>query len=238
MEDTIYEFVKNATKGCKTDREKVIAIHDAIIRTCQYKSDARYFLETHYGRKYEDMNERIDVATKVLKNKKGNEESFAVLFQESCRRLFIPCDVISGEYIWPNITIWNRVYINSKTYHSNVTIDLINTTNKSKIYKKYCFKTPYYFMGTHVWDNIDYNLEKFSKSWKNIDRNNIKTTDDLRRAVVYASYQCGEDVRKTYSFKIKSDKVQTDCANYVMSYDFVNLAKQEYKNGILKVTFN
>ncbi len=235
--DTIYDFVEKAIKGCKTDKEKVTAIHDAIIKTIQYKSDALYYDHETY-REYDDGVWIIENAVQALKSKKANEEALAILFQECLRRLFIPCQIIEGKYIWPEDAIWNRVYIDSKPYHIDLANDLKATTNKNNISHKYLLKSADYFMGTHYWEAFDYVQEYFSTSWKSIDPNNIKTTQDLRRAVVYASYVCGEYKHKTYTFKIKSSKVQTDCSSYVMFYNFVNLAQQEYKNGVLTVTFN
>lgn len=231
QKDEIYEFVKKAIKGCKTDKEKLKAIHDAIVTKYNVYEDWIYMGSFQgYAMRY-DLYE----AKKLMKDKAYSRNSFAALFKESCNRLLIPCDIVNdGE------NYWNRVYLGDKIYHVDTATDAIITqaTKDKTPYRRFYLKSSYEFMGTHIWEGEDYTPEKFSKAWKNIDRNNIKTTDELRRAASYASYLCRDGKKRTYKFKITGKNVNTYCEAYVYSFDYINDISASYKKGILTITFN
>ena len=234
QDDTIYTFTMNAIKGCKTEKEKLTAIHDAIIKKCSFDSKTNYFDHTTVLKgPVKEMDTYI--AQSTLKYGKGDAESLTILFMECCKHIFSPCDIINGDYG----VLWCRVYLNNEHYNVDIAADSELTSNKHTISHKFCVKSNYYFMGTH-WNDLDddFQLETFSKSWRNIDRNNIRTTQDLRRAVAYASYLCGDNRVQTYTFHIKSKKVQIDCEACTFRYRFVHNVNEKYKDGVLTVTFN
>lgn len=231
QKDEIYEFVKAVTKGCKTDKEKLKAIHDAIVT--KYDSYEEIFtLDSFPGY---IMRDNLFDAKKLMKDKTFKNDAFADLFKECCNRLLIPCNLVDDSYLH-----WNRVYLDGKCYHVDTASDakVTHNTKGEKIYRGFFLKTPYEFMGTHIWEGDDYTPEKFSKSWKDIDRNNIRTTEDLRRAAAYASYLSKDGKKHTYTFKIKGKDVNTYCEAYAFHYGYINDIKSSYKNGILTITFN
>ncbi|WP_167959127.1 hypothetical protein [Anaerosporobacter faecicola] len=137
--------------------------------------------------------------------------------------------------------MWNRLYIGSKQYHIDVTFaDYLNNNYKkaSDIRRTYYLKSAYDFMGSHTWSGADYTPYKFSKKWKSIDRNNIKTTEQLRKAAVYAAYVCRNGKKATYKFKITGSGVNVSCGQYVISYGFVFSIRASYNNGVLTMSFN
>lgn len=231
QKDEIYEFVKEVTKGCKTDKEKLKAIHDAIVT--KYDSyDELFALDSFPGY---IMRDNLFDAKKLMKDKTFKNNAFSDLFKECCNRLLIPCNIVDDSFSY-----WNRVYLDGKCYHVDTASDakVTHSTKGEKIYRGFFLKTPYEFMGTHIWEGDDYTPEEFSKSWKNIDRNNIRTTDDLRRAAAYASYLSKDGKKHTYTFKIKGKNINTYCEAYVYQYGYINDINASYKNGILTIKFN
>ena len=233
--DIIYDFAKKTTKGCKTTTEKIKALHDTIVLKCTYDSENM----DYYGdwNKY-NMTSNQAMALHMLKDKSGICENYARLFRECCVRLFIPCDLVSGDAI---DHMWNRVYIGSKEYHIDVTYaDYLNNNYKkaSDIRRTYYLKSAYDFMGSHTWEDYDYTPYKFSKEWKKIDKNNIKTTEQLRKAAIYASYLYSKGGKDTYKFKITGKNVNTRFTQYVASNGFAFATiKGSYKNGVYTMQF-
>ncbi|HEX3076576.1 MAG TPA: transglutaminase domain-containing protein, partial [Lachnospiraceae bacterium] len=219
-EDVFYNFAKKATVGCNTTNEKIKALHDAIVLRCTYdtKNMAYYNkLINSY-----DMTTSQGMSLHMLNDKTGICENYARLFKECCDRLFIPCDLVLGSA--GEAHMWNRVYIGSKQYHIDVTFaDYLNNTYKqsSDIRRSYYLKSANEFMGSHSWSGPDYKPYKFSTKWKSINRNNIKTTEQLRKATVYASYLCRKGQKKTFKFRITGSNVDTRCGEYVISNGYV-----------------
>lgn len=237
--DDIYEFVKANTKNCKTDKDKIKAIHDAIVLKCYYDTKNYSYYNKKLSEKY-NMTTSQAMTLHMLLDNTGICENYSRFFKECCDRLFIPCELVSGN-AGSGSHMWNRVYVDGKWYHIDVTFaDYIGNKYKksSDIRRTYYLKTAYEFMGHHLWYGDDYVLPEFSKSWKNIDRNNIKTTEDLRKAVVYASYLCRGGEKKTYKFKITGSGVQTSVGYYILGYGYVWSVSSEYSKGYLTVTFN
>ncbi len=231
QKDDIYEFTKKAIKGCKTDKEKLRAIHDAIVS--KYDSYEELFhLDSFPGYV---MRDNLYDAKKLMKDKVYKIDSFADLFKECCNRLLIPCNSVNDSFLY-----WNRVYLGDKCYHVDTVSDakVTHSTKNNKIYRGFFLKSSYEFMGTHIWEGDDYTPEKFSKNWKNINRNNIKTTDDLRRAASYASYLSRNGKKHTYTFKIKGKNVNTYCEAYVFHYGYISNINASYSKGILTIKFN
>lgn len=231
QKDEIYEFVKNVTKGCKTDKEKLKAIHDAIVKKYSVHEDVFHM------RSFPEyvMRDNLFDAKKLMKDKAYSSDGFADLFKECCNRLLIPCNLVDDGYLY-----WNRVYLDGKTYHVDTATDatITQATKDKTPYRKFFLKSSYEFMGTHIWEGEDYTPEKFSKKWKDINRNNIKTTDELRRAASYASYLSKDGKKRTYTFKIKGNNVNTYCEGYVYNYGYISNITSSYKKGILTLTFN
>jgi hypothetical protein len=115
---------------------------------------------------------------------------------------------------------------------------IYHATKAKEPTRKFFLKSSYEFMGTHIWEGDDYTPEKFSKTWKNIDRNNIKTTDELRRAASYASYLSKDGKKRTYTFKITGKNVNTYCEAYVYQYGYINDVSIKYKNHVVTITYN
>lgn len=238
-EDEIYKFVKEQTKNCKTDKDKIKAIHDAIVLGCQYDTKNYSYYNEKLHKKY-NMATSQAMALHMLLDKTGVCENYSRLFKECCDRLFIPCELVRGE-AGSGSHMWNRVYIDGEWYHIDVTFaDYLGNKYKkpSDIDRKYYLKTAYEFMGHHLWAGDDYVQPEFSKSWSKIDRNNIKTTEDLRKAAVYASYLCRDGKKKTYKFKITGKGVQTSCGYYILGYGYVWSVSISYSNGYLSITYN
>lgn len=236
QKDEIYEFVKKATQGCKTDKEKLKAIHDAIvIKYDSYDSYDKLISSKSFSGYV--MREDLYDAKKLMSDKVYTIDSFADLFKECCARLLIPCDTVDDTFLY-----WNRVYLGDKCYHIDTASDakVTHRTKDMKIYRGFFLKSAYEFMGTHIWNGDDYTPEKFSKSWKNIDRNNIRTTDELRRAASYASYLSRDGKKHTYTFKIKGANVDTYCEGYAFHFGYVSNVKASYDKGkgILTIDFN
>lgn len=239
IKDDIYEFVKESTKNCKTDKDKIKAIHDAIVLKCYYDTKNYSYYNEKLTEKY-NMTTSQAMTLHMLIDKTGICENYSRFFKECCDRLFIPCELVSGD-AGGGAHMWNRVYTDGKWYHIDVTFaDYIGNKYKksSDIRRTYYLKSAYEFMGHHLWDGDDYVLPEFSKSWSKIDRNNIKTTEDLRKAVVYASYLCREGKKKTYKFKITGSGVQTGVGYYILGYGYVWSVSSEYSKGYLTVTYN
>ncbi|BCJ94807.1 hypothetical protein acsn021_23760 [Anaerocolumna cellulosilytica] len=232
QKDEIYEFVKKAIKGCNTDKEKLKAIHDAIVTKYNVYEDIWYM---DAFPKYV-MRDNLYDAKHLMVDKEYKRNAFADLFKECCNRLLIPNNIIGdGEGL-----DWNRVYLGGKVYHVDTATDAVIThsTKDLKPYRRFFLKSAYEFMGTHYWEEEDYTPEKFSKNWKLIDRNNIKTTDDLRRAATYAAYLSKDGKKRTYTFKIKGSNVNTYCETYIYNYNFVSNINASYKKNVLTITFN
>lgn len=239
VKDDIYEFVKENTKNCKTEKDKIKAIHDAIVLKCSYDTKNYSYYNEKLLNKYNMTNSQA-MTLHMLIDKTGVCENYARFFKECCDRLFIPCELIAGS-AGSGAHMWNRVYTDDKWYHIDVTFaDYVGNKYKksSEIRRTYYLKFAYEYMGHHLWYGEDYEQPEFSKSWSKIDRNNIKTTEDLRKAVVYASYLCRDGKKKTYKFKITGSNVQTSCSYYILGYGFVWSVSTSYSNGYLTVTYN
>jgi hypothetical protein len=239
LEDSIYQFAAEATKNCKTDKDRIKAIHDAIVLRCYYDIKNYSYFNKKLVENY-NMTESQGMALHMLNDKTGVCENYSRIFKECCDRLFIPCELITGT-AGGGGHMWNKVYLSGKWYHIDVTFaDYLDNTYKkaSDIRRSYYLKTAYEFMGHHIWGGSDYITPDFSKSWSKIDRNNIKTTEDLRKAAVYASYLCRNGDKKTYKFKITGSGVQTSCLYYVLGYGYVWSVSSEYDDGYLKITYN
>lgn len=229
--DEIYEFVKKVTKGCTTDREKLKAIYDAIVTRYDVYEDWIY-MASFQGY---IMRDNLYDAKKLMVDKSYKSDAFADFFKECCNRLFIPSDLVDDSY-----TYWNRVYLGNKIYHVDTATDakIFHQSKAKEPSRKFFLKSSYEFMGTHIWEGEDYTPEKFNKNWKNINRNNIKTTDELRRAASYASYLSKDGKKRTYTFKITGKKVNTYCEAYVYQYGYISDIKASYKKGVLTITYN
>lgn len=237
--DVIYEFVKKTTKGCKTTKEKIKALHDAIVLKCTYDTKNMSY-NSKLIKNYEMIYSQ-NMVLHMLLDKKGICENYARLFKECCDRLFIPCDLVSG--ITSGDHMWNRVYIGSKSYHIDLTYaDYINNKYKkpSDISRQYFLKPAYDFMGSHYWSDPDYKSYKFSKDWKKIDRNNIKTTEDLRKAVLYASYEYRLKGTTKCEFKITGKNVDISCCVFIIynGYTFGVGSSYNKDTRVLTVTYN
>ena len=231
QKDEIYDFVKKVTQGCTTDKQKLQAIYDAMVKKYNVY-ESMFSLASFSGYV---MRDNLYDAKTLMVYKQDSYNSFADFFKECCNRLLIPCDLVNDSYLY-----WNRVYLGDKIYHVDTGTEAIiyHQSNAKEPSRQFFLKTSYEFMGTHVWEGDDYTPEKFSKTWKNINRNNIKTTDELRRAASYASYLCKDGKKRTYTFKITGKKVNTYCEAYVYQYGYISNIKASYKKGILTITYN
>lgn len=235
--DAVYEFVKTAVKGCKTDKQRVRKLHDAIILRCEY-NEAK---NAKYRMKHSNlaMNESQLKAIRMLGAKAGVCEDYAYLFKQCCDRLFVPAKCRFGKGN-SDYHMWNQVYLDKKWFNIDVTWDdpIGNRYKKaSDIRSTYYLKSDYFFAGSHIWYDMDKVLPKFDKSWKKIKRNNIRSTNELRKSVIYASYLASKGKGKSYTFRIKGKNVQTGIY-FVFYYEFVSGYCVDYSNGSLKVTFN
>lgn len=242
--DIFYDYAVKITKGKKSVQAKIKAIHDAIILKCSYdkagsekiekanNSGALYIKDNMNSLKAVYVNktmnkkwvmDEIDAqAYHMLKDSKGLCSNYADLFKVLCERAGIACDVVTGTGNGVNHA-WNRVYAGGKSYHLDCTWDdpLNNNYKKaSDIRANYYMKTASFFMGSHTWSGKDYKLPKFSKSWKKIDRNNIKTDDQLRKAAVYAAYEYSEGGASSVVLTATGSRISANISEFIGRYRF------------------
>lgn len=140
-------------KGAKTDREKLLKIHDWMTKNMFYNYD--YDNIKDIGINY---NAPLDIVDKRTSQCYG----FSILFTDLARLQGIPTTKVIGYIrhdtysdVFPkgeeNLHSWNISYVDGKWIHIDVTWDIMNTLENSQIYRK---------MPSHSY--FDINLEAFS----------------------------------------------------------------------------
>lgn len=259
--DIFYEYASKITKGKKTVKAKIKAIHDSIILKCSYDKAGSDKIETanNMGSAYISANmdslkavymnksmgkkwvmDEIDAqAYHMLKDKKGICSNYADLFLVLCERAGIPCEVVTGKGNGVNHA-WNRVYVSGKSYHVDTTWDdpLNNNYKKaSDIKNAFYMKDAKFFSGSHSWKGKDYKMPKFSKSWGKIDRSNIKSNDQLRKAAVYASYQYKNGGSSTVILTARASGISGNISEYIRHYGYAQNVRLTVAGGSLIVSF-
>ena len=260
--DIFYDYAVKITKGKKSVKAKIKAIHDAIVLKCSYDKDgsdkittandagALYIknnfksLQAVYMNKSMNKKWRMDEidaqAYHMLKDKKGLCSNYADLFKVLCERAGVSCDVVTGKGNGVNHA-WNRVYLGSKSYHLDCTWDdpLNNNYQKaSDIRGQFYMKTAKFFMGSHTWEGKDYKLPKFSKSWGNIARNNIKSDDELRKAAVYASYEYSKGGSSSVVLSVTGNGISGNISDFILNYGYARNVKLGIVGNSLFIYFS
>ena len=260
--DIFYDYAVKITKGKKSVKAKIKAIHDAIVLKCSYDKDgsdkittandsgALYIKNNYQSLQAVYMNksmskkwciDEIDAqAYHMLKDKTGLCSNYADLFKVLCERVGINCDVVTGKGNGVNHA-WNRVYVGNKSYHLDCTWDdpLNNNYRKaSDIRGIYYMKTANFFMGSHTWSGKDYKLPKFSKSWGNIARNNIKSDDELRKAAVYASYEYSKGGSSSVVLSVTGKGISGNISDYILNYGYAKNVKLGIVGNSLFIYFS
>ncbi|MGF7144242.1 transglutaminase-like putative cysteine protease [Anaerotaenia torta] len=199
--DTIYEFLVKAKGKAKTERDILQNVHNYQILFMSYNYD------------YSTVNTSLRMlknqssALNVLKGKKGICFMYAELYKEACDRLMIPCNLVTGQ-AGGDSHEWNQVYVDGKWSYVDVTWDdpIGNKYKKvNDIRQKYFLIDAKALKSSHYWQGEGSDYPEFSKSWSKIDRNNIKTTEEFRKAAAYAAYKADGEEKK-YIFKITASK--------------------------------
>ncbi|NLK29388.1 MAG: hypothetical protein GX306_13805 [Clostridiales bacterium] len=199
--DSIYEFLKKAVGNAKTEKQMLENVHDQQVLYMTYSYDSPP-LDIEKSMTRSQLS-----ALTTLKSKKGVCEDYAYLYKELCDRMMIPCKYVTG-YGNGGAHGWNYVYVDKKWLYIDVTWDdpLNNKYKKaSDVRKTYFLKTDKQMINDHYWSDVDNLLPEFDKSWKKIDRKNIKSTDEFRKAAAYAAYSAkGENKKYTFHITAKN----------------------------------
>jgi transglutaminase/protease-like cytokinesis protein 3 len=163
----IPDLAKDLSAGCSSDEEKVRAIfmwltnniaYDVVEYHSKKGSNVKFTYKTA-----EELEEKRKIyyynyATKVLRNKKGICEGYAVLFQELCRANNIPCEIavgrasnninkierIRGKRNFSTNHAWNRVKIGDEWFYADATwASGYCDPGAKKFYKNF---QPYYYL--------------------------------------------------------------------------------------------
>jgi hypothetical protein len=141
----IYDLADTITADCKTDREKVKAVHDWLVKNVKYDYD-NYLSGTIPYSSY-----RIEGA---MLEGKAVCQGYAEAFELFMNVLGIPCELISGtgnngSGTWVNHA-WNKVYLDGRWYYIDTTWDdPVPDSGNSVYWYKYYLVTDPTFGGDH-----------------------------------------------------------------------------------------
>lgn len=141
-------IIKSCVKSGMTDKEKLIAIHDYMIK--------------HYSYDYSFSQESYSYLG-LLDNSKGVCQAFATMFEELASRCGIKAGTVTGYAGEPGGTLgahmWNCVQINGKVYYIDVTFDE-NFTTGDKPSEHFCL------LSENDFYNLGYHQIVFGEKWQ------------------------------------------------------------------------
>ena len=141
-------IIKSCIKSGMTDKEKIIALHDYMIK--------------HYSYDYSYSQESYSYLG-LIDNNKGVCQAFATMFAELASRCGIKAATVTGYAGEPGGSLgahmWNCVQINGKVYYVDVTFDE-NFTTGDKPSGHFCL------LSENDFYNLGYHSIVFGENWQ------------------------------------------------------------------------
>lgn len=105
--DEVVKLAKKIARSCKTDFDRVAAVHDWVAANIYYDMDAYR------------SDVRLSDAVSVLESRRGVCQGYANLCAALLRSLGIPCDVVSGYALGISSSgTWDRAALNDDSNHA------------------------------------------------------------------------------------------------------------------------
>lgn len=141
----LFDIQEEIIFSSMTDTEKVIAIHDYLVRNCVYTESSD-----------DEEDEYLASAYSVLIEGRGQCQGYSEAFVALCIISNIPARVISGTTDLADELVahaWNQVMIDGIWYHVDVTWDDPIPDMGDYVTRAYLLKSDTYFADTHDWSS-------------------------------------------------------------------------------------